>query len=119
MRKLAYYGSGLGARLGPVMSVVEDRFRANVWAHGGLKPQPSLPEVDAFHFAPRVRIPTLLLGGRYDFEYPVELSQVPLFRALGAPADQKRHVVFETGNVPKARIDLTVDWLDRYLGPVR
>ncbi len=25
---LAYHGSGLGARLSPVMSVVEDRFRA-------------------------------------------------------------------------------------------
>ena len=101
------------------MSVVEDRFSANVWAHGGLKPQRSLPEVDGFQFAPRVRAPTLMLGHRYDFAYPLEVSQRPLFRLVGVPADRKRHVVFDTSLVPAhADVAPTLDWLDRYLGAV-
>jgi dienelactone hydrolase len=120
MTRLAYYGSRLGARLGPIISVVEERLRVNVWAHGGLKPQRSLPEADSFHFAPRVRVPTLLVGGRYDFEYPLERAQLPLFRALRLPADQKRHVVVEARPVPsREEIEITLDWLDRHLGRPR
>jgi len=119
-RKFGYYGSGLGAQLGPIMSVVEDGFSATVWAHGGLKPQYSLPEVDAFHFAPRVRVPTLMLGTRFDFAYPLELSQLPLFQSVGMPADRKRLAVVETTGVPlTVHATPTLEWLDRYLGPVR
>jgi hypothetical protein len=117
-RGLAYVGIRLGAQLGPIMSAIEDRFSVNVWAFGGLKPQRSQPEVDSFHFAPRVRIPTLLLGGRYDFAYPLELAQVPLFRVLGVPAGLKRHVVFDSGypGPPAEQARETIDWLDRQHG---
>ncbi len=56
-----------------------------------------------------------------DFFYPVETSQVPMFRLLGAPNEHKRHVVYETGhNIPRNEmIRETLDWLDRYLGPVK
>jgi pimeloyl-ACP methyl ester carboxylesterase len=68
-----------------------------------------------------MKLPTLLLGGEYDFEFPVETSQRPLFILLGTPAEHKRHVVFENaGHVPP-RMDVireALDWLDRYLGPV-
>ena len=66
-------------------------------------------------------MPVLLLGGRNDFYFPVETSQVPLFKLLGTPAEHKRHVIFEgAGHVPP-RIEVIreiLDWLDRYLGPV-
>jgi len=52
----------------------------------GLEFQPTLPEVDPFNFAPRVRQPTLMLNGRYDFAFPVETSQLPLFQLLGTAA---------------------------------
>jgi len=64
-----------------------------------------------------------MLNGKYDFEDPVETSQEPLFRLLGTPAKDKRHVLYETGHalqaVHTAYIKETLDWFDRYLGPVR
>lgn len=54
--------------------------------------------------------------------FPVESSQLPLFRLLGTPAEHKRHVIFEdAGHVPP-RLDVIreiLGWLDRYLGPVK
>ena len=48
-----------------------------------------------------------------------------MFRLLGAPQEDKRHVVFEnSGHFPNPDqmpelIKEALDWLDRYLGPVR
>ena len=63
----------------------------------------------------------LRINGRYDFFFRVETSQQPLFQLLGAPAADKRHVVAEGGPWPPQDLLVkeTVDWLDRYLGPVR
>ena len=61
-----------------------------------------------------------MLNGRFDFFYPVETSQELMFRLLGTPKQYKRRVVYETGhNIPRNElIKETLDWLDRYLGPV-
>jgi alpha-beta hydrolase superfamily lysophospholipase len=79
------------------------------------------PEVDAINFAPRVTIPVLQLSGRYDYNFPDETSSQPFFRTLGTPANQKRRVVYDTGhNLPtNEAVKETLDWLDRYLGPIR
>jgi hypothetical protein len=61
-----------------------------------------------------------MLNGREDFRFPLEQSQKPMFELLGTAAADKRHVLFEGGHVPP-RLPLvqpTLDWLDRYLGPV-
>jgi pimeloyl-ACP methyl ester carboxylesterase len=78
------------------------------------------PEVDPFNFAPRVTIPTLMLNGRYDSIYPVEECQLPLFRLLGTEPEHKRHMIYDTAHaVPQNEsIKETLNWLDRYLGPV-
>ena len=62
-----------------------------------------------------------MLNGRSDFFYPVETSQVPLFRLLGTPDKDKRHVLFDSGHAlpQNEMIGETLDWLDRYLGPVK
>jgi alpha-beta hydrolase superfamily lysophospholipase len=90
---------------------------------GGLYQRETLPEVDAFHFAPRVKVPTLMLNGREDFIFPLESSQLPLYRLLGTPAEHKRHVVLEAAHdlgAQRTRVVREVlDWLDRYLGPIR
>ena len=56
---------------------------------------------------------------RYDFFSPVEETQVPMFKGLGTPAKDKRHVVLEDGHVPPNDVlsQEVLDWLDRYLGP--
>ena len=100
---------------------MEDRFKAAVLFSGGFYFPKTLPQVDQINFAPRVKLPVLMLNGRSDFVYPVETSQEPLYRLLGTPAEDKRHVVFESGHaVPRNElIKETLDWLDRYLGPVK
>jgi hypothetical protein len=52
---------------------------------------------------------------------PVETSQLPMFRLLGTPKEHKRRVLYKTGhNIPRTElIKESLDWLDRYLSPVR
>lgn len=119
--KLAYEGVSWGAAMASLMAAVEDRIRACVLISPGLYLQRCLPEVDALNFAPRVKVPVLMLSGRFDFIYPVDSSQEPMFRLLGTPKEQKRRVVYDTGHdVPQNElIKESLDWLDRYLGPVK
>jgi hypothetical protein len=65
-------------------------------------------------------MPTLMVNGRNDFEFPVETAQRPLFNLLGA--EHKEHAVFEGGHIPvriHEMIKAILDWFDRYLGPVK
>jgi hypothetical protein len=100
---------------------LDDRLKVGVVHAGGL-PAWRLPaEVDPINFAPRVRQPVLMLNGRYDSGYPVELLQKPLFRLLGTPEKDKRHVLVDSGHGVGRSLERTretLDWLDRYLGPV-
>ena len=118
---LAYLGASTGAHIAPVLLTVEDRFRAAVLFGGGFYHACSLPEVDTLNFVSRVRVPVLMLNGRHDFFFPADSSQAPMFRLLGTPATDKKHVLYETGHwPPKAeRIRESLAWLDRYLGPVK
>jgi cephalosporin-C deacetylase-like acetyl esterase len=119
--KVAYYGFSWGAALGPIMTSVEDRLKVAVLLSGGFRFQKTLPEVDDINFAPRVKTPTLMINGRYDFVFPEDSSQKPLFRFLGTPGKDKRYVVLEAGHVLSTDLTMkeVLDWLDRYLGPVR
>jgi dienelactone hydrolase len=120
-RRLGFYSISWGATQTPRLLAVETRLRAAALLSGGLSPgEPS--EVDAWNFAPRYRVPTLMVNGREDFTYPHETNQKLLFDALGtAPADKKL-VVYEGGHRnPVTRPDLLgeiLTWFDRYLGPV-
>jgi eukaryotic-like serine/threonine-protein kinase len=119
--KLAYEGSSWGGAMGSLLPAVEDRFKALVLINPGFYLSKTLPEVDQLNFAPRVKAPILMLNGRYDFIFPVGPSQEPMFRLVGTPKENKRRVVFETGhNIPLNEVTKeTLNWLDRYLGPVR
>ncbi|HUM00873.1 MAG TPA: protein kinase [Thermoanaerobaculia bacterium] len=119
--KLAYLGLSWGSAVAPNLLGVESRFRTAILESGGLEFQRPLPEVDAINFVSRVKIPVLMLNGRYDHFFPVESSQVPLFRLLGTPEKEKRHVIYESGHAPprKEFIRESLDWLDKYLGPVK
>jgi pimeloyl-ACP methyl ester carboxylesterase len=102
-------------------SSIDPRFKASVIAGGGFTPGRLPPEVDPFNFAPRIRVPTLMVNGRADFNFPLETSQRPLFRLLGPPVEHKRHALVEGGHMPVRVHDYIkeiLDWFDRYLGPV-
>ncbi len=120
-KRLAYYGVSWGAAMGAIMPAVEKRFKASILYIAGLGFEPALPEVDQINFVSRVTIPMLMLNGKYDHYFPLETSQKPMFQLLGTPPEHKRHVVYETGHfVPRTQlIKESLEWLDRYLGPVK
>ena len=51
----------------------------------------------------------------------MESSQKPFFELLGTPDEHKRQFIYDAGHfVPREQhIKETLDWLDRYLGPLR
>jgi eukaryotic-like serine/threonine-protein kinase len=117
--RLAFYGVSAGGDAGVLVTALEPRLRASVLQATGIWTDWD-PEFDLVNFAPRVRIPTLMLNGRYDFENSVELSQAPLFALLGTSPKDKRHTVLETGHaIPIQDVSREIlGWFDRYLGPL-
>jgi pimeloyl-ACP methyl ester carboxylesterase len=107
--------------MAPVFLAVEPRFKAAVLIVGGFYVQRSAPEVEAINFAPQVKIPVLMLNGRFDFFLPEDTTQMPMFQFLGTPDADKRRVVYDTGhNIPRpALIRESLAWLDKYLGVPR
>jgi hypothetical protein len=77
-----------------------------------------VPGLDPVNFASRVTIPVLMLNGRFDFFYPTETSQEPMFRALGTPAEHKRRVVYDVSHtIPRNEmIKEFVGWMEKYWG---
>jgi serine/threonine protein kinase/class 3 adenylate cyclase/dienelactone hydrolase len=119
--QVAYLGLSWGAALGALLPALESRFKASVLMGGGFHVQSTWPEADQLNFAPRISTPTLMLNGRYDFIFPVESCQRPMFDQLGVAAEHKRHVVHDSGHIPPSHqiAKEMLDWLDRYLGPVK
>jgi hypothetical protein len=113
IERLGYYGVSMGAFVGTIFNALEPRLKATVFMGGGLLRVPVRAEVDPLNFAPRIRVPTLMVNG--------DGAQRPLFRALNLPADQKRHALFSGGHMPTQIHDVMreiLDWYDRFLGPV-
>ncbi len=122
IHKLGFLGASYGAAMAPHLVAVEPRIRCLVMQSGGsFERVPA--EVDSWNFAPRVKVPVLMVNGRDDFRFPLEISQRPMFRLLGTPEKDKRHVIIDGGHsTPVGRPDFmkeVLDWLDRYLGPVQ
>ena len=117
--RLAYYGVSDGADAGVILTALEPRLKTSVLQGTGIGAHVA-PEIDSLNYAPRVRIPTLMLNGRYDYETPFDASQRPLFALLGSPAEHKRHIALEAGHALEieAVAAVILPWLDRYLGPV-
>jgi formylglycine-generating enzyme required for sulfatase activity/dienelactone hydrolase len=120
--KFAYLGVSLGSATGLILAALDERLKVCVFLDGGVYLRQTLAEADQLNFAPRLKAPTLMVNGRHDFTFPLETSQRPMFRLLGTPAKDKRHVIFDTAHdVSVMRNDTireVLNWLDRYLGKV-
>jgi eukaryotic-like serine/threonine-protein kinase len=121
-QRLGMYGVSMGGTHAVRLLAVYPRFKAAVLSSGGLQmAQPA--EVNAWNFAPRVHTPVLMVNGRYDFIFPLDTNQKPLFQALGTKESDKRHVLYDGGHRNLVtRPDLigeVLDWFDRYLGPTQ
>ncbi len=116
--RLAYYAVSMGAYFAPIPIALEPRIKAAVLIAGGLRY--NFPdEVQPANFMPRVHVPTLLLNGRDDFGSSLQAEERYL-ELLGTP--DKKHLVLDGGHVPgdwRAVIRETLDWYDKYLGPIK
>jgi eukaryotic-like serine/threonine-protein kinase len=61
------------------MTSVTDRIKVTCSSAGDSSFRGHLPECDAINFAPHATQPTLMVNGRFDYFFPLETSQVPLF----------------------------------------
>ena len=118
-KKLAYLGVSWGGIYGAIIPAVEDRLKASVLRVGGMG-SGARPEVNEINYVSRVKIPTLMLNGRYDMTFPYEVAVKPMFDLLGTPPDQKELKLYDTDHfIPYTEfIKETLRWLDKYLGPV-
>jgi pimeloyl-ACP methyl ester carboxylesterase len=116
---LAYAGLSWGGRVGAMVLAIEDRFVAAVLNQAGINATDH-PDINVVNFLPRVTIPVLHFSGRYDTDFRFETSSKPFFDRLGTDAKDKKHVVEPTGHFvsPTVAAGETLDWLDKYLGPV-
>jgi dienelactone hydrolase len=119
--RIAYFGASMGAWFSPIPLAVETRISLAVLVGGGLTSATWEPEIDTVHYAPRVKLPLLLLCGRHDYFFPYEQSQKPFFERIGTPSEHKRHVTVEAGHsVPRAEyLREVLGWIDRYFGPAQ
>ena len=117
--KLAFYGLCWGACMGTIIPAVEERLATNVLLSGGLHGD-ARPEAAQINYITRVKIPTLMLNGEYDTIFPSDTSTLPMFNLLGTPDEHKKLKMFKTDHIPPRNefIKATLDWLDKYLGPV-
>ena len=116
--KIGYMGYSWGAAMAPMFLAVEPRLSLALLNVGGFYLQAALPEADPVNFASRVKIPVLMLNGRFDFFFPTETSQEPMFRGLGTPAEHKRRVVYDASHtIPRNEmIKEFVGWMEKYWG---
>ena len=118
--RLAYVGTSWGARNGGTAIAIEPRIRTAILSVPGINANAVRPEEDPVNFLPRIRIPVLMLSGRYDSTFPYESSQVPFLRLLGSPPGAKKQVLFEGGHfLPRPMwVSESTRWLDQQFGPV-
>ncbi len=121
--RLGYLGVSMGSADGAILvSLLQPRLKTAIFLDGGYFLDRPTPGGDQAEFVSRIRIPTLMVNGRYDFTFPLEQAQNPFFAMLSTPAADKSHVVLDTPHdVTQQRPQLVhavLDWLDRYLGHI-
>jgi len=117
---LGFLGDSWGGWLGAIIPAVEDRIKLTILLRGGLPKSKKFPEADGINYVTHVKTPVLMLNGKYDFIFPYESTVKPMFDLLGTPDQNKKLVLCNTDHfIPKTEmIKETLDWLDKYFGPV-
>jgi len=119
--KIAYYGFSWGGVLGAILPAIEERIKLVILYVAGLCHTRAFPEADQINFLPRVKVPVLMLNGQYDFFFPVDSSQKPMFELLGTPPEFKQLIIYPSSHfVPRIElIKEVLNWLDKYFGPAK
>ncbi len=120
LNKIALYGLSWGAAEAPIAVAIDKRIDLAILALGGLRNGKRLDEVDVFNYLPQIKVPTLLINGRYDFMFPLKESIRPFFDYLGTPVKDKSLKLYNDGHsVPRNElIKESLSFLDKYFGAV-
>ncbi len=120
LSRLSYFGYSAGAAEGLIYAAVERRYRALVLLAGGLSPHNTkwIAEASPAHFISHIKVPKLMLNGRYDEVHPLKTWVEPLYQSLPEP---KRLHLYDAGHTPPLEIIVPVvnAWLDETMGMVR
>jgi dienelactone hydrolase len=117
--KLAYFGLSWGSCMGAIIPAVDDRLKASVLVIGGFLQKNIRPEMDQINYVTHVKVPTLMLNGKFDvLGFPYETTVKPMFEMLGTPREHKDLILYETDHyVPHNDLIKEMDaWLNKYLG---
>lgn len=117
--RLAFYGMSWGALMGGIIPAVEKRIKTAIILAGGIYAS-GLPEANPLNYVPRIKMPFLMLVGRYDTLLDHESMAKPMFEMIGTPEEHKLLKIYETDHIPPKSeyIAEILAWLDLYLGPV-
>ncbi len=118
--KLSLYAPSAGAAIGLIFAAIESRYQAVAMVGAGLPADYLRVRRDAspIYFAPHIRVPKLIVQGRYDEDTPLKTAADPLYALLSEP---KERFLYDGEHVPP--IDVAFGavraWLDKQLGPVQ
>ena len=104
--------------MAPYILAIEDRIKLGILAACGVHSDGSNQELDQINYLPRVKIPILMLNGRYDFDFTMKKQQA-FYDFLGTPEEEKVWIKYEyTHGAPHIEvINESLQWLDTYFGP--
>ena len=109
-----YFGVSWGGQVGVNILAIEDRFKTGILYVGGISLDNVREEIQPEKYAARIKTPTLLLNGRYDFYFPYQSSQLPLFNLMNLDNNNKRHVVVDYAHYVPTHIvrEETLEWIN-------
>jgi len=119
MGKLAYFGLSWGGFVAPYVLAIENRVKAGILAAFGVLSDGENPEYDQITYLQRVRIPMLMMNGKYDFDFTLETQQA-FYDFLGTPEEDKVWLLYDHvhGAPVPDLINESLGFLDKYFGSV-
>jgi len=117
--RIAYWGYSAGAEFGLIFVSIEPRIKTAVTMAVGLSRgnNSRVDEANIANFAQHIKVPVLMINGRYDEQYSWRIETEPLFKLLTA---RKQLIQYDGGHTPPPEIAVPAitKWLDEKLGPV-
>ena len=116
---LMYFGVSWGGEMANIMIPIEPRIKRAVLLVAGLIFEEAKPEVEAASYTPFIKVPILMLNGKYDYFFPSETSQKPMFELIGTNKNDKYWYLYESSHtVPLDEFTKKVKiFLDKYSKP--
>lgn len=119
--KIGFYGISTGGDYASIAPAIEERIKVTIVSSAGLSAS-RLDFRSHFNFVPRVKVPVLMIFGRYDTSIPYETRIQPLKDLFGTPDEDKHLKLYNTGH--GVWVDFrwkkdSLDFLDRYFGPAK